>query len=130
MRPFPLSYSEENIPQILHSLHLVTEDGGIKNAALLLLQELKCLPDMPVYYYTKPNAKQEIDFMIMVNNQAIPIEAKAGENLQAKSLKQYIIENSPAKAIKTSLMPFKSNEIIDNVPLYAIANYVRLMGEK
>jgi hypothetical protein len=36
VRQFPLSYSEENIPQILHSLHLVTEDGGIKNAALLL----------------------------------------------------------------------------------------------
>lgn len=96
----------------------------------LVLQELKCLPDLPVYYYTKQNAKQEIDFMIMANNQAIPIEAKAGENLQAKSLKQYILENAPAKAIKTSLMPFKSNEIIDNVPLYAIANYVRLMGEK
>lgn len=96
----------------------------------LVLQELKCIPDLPVYYYTKPNAKQEIDFMIMVNNQAIPVEAKAGENLQAKSLKQYILENNPTKAIKTSLMPFKSNEIIDNVPLYAIANYVQLMREK
>ncbi len=36
VRQFPLSYSEENIPQILHSLHLITEDGGIKNATLLL----------------------------------------------------------------------------------------------
>lgn len=93
----------------------------------LVLQELKAVDDLPVYYYTKPNAKQEIDFMIMIKNQAIPVEAKAGENLQAKSLKQYIIENSPTKAIKTSLMPFKSNEIIDNVPLYAIASYIRLM---
>ena len=96
----------------------------------LVLQELKCIPDLPVYYYTKPNAKQKIDFMIMVNNQAIPVEAKVGENLQAKSLKQYILENNPTKAIKISLMPFKSNEIIDNVPLYAIANYVRLMGKQ
>lgn len=96
----------------------------------LVLQELKCISDLPVYYYAKPNAKQEIDFMIMVNNQAIPIEAKAGENLQAKSLKQYITDNNPSKAIKTSLMPFKSNEIIDNVPLYAIANYIQLMREQ
>ena len=36
VRQFPLTYSEENIPQILHSLHLMTEDGKIKNAALLL----------------------------------------------------------------------------------------------
>ena len=36
VRQFPLTYSDENIPQILQSLHLMTEDGKIKNAALLL----------------------------------------------------------------------------------------------
>jgi len=36
VRQFPLTFSEENIPQILQSLHLMTEDGKIKNAALLL----------------------------------------------------------------------------------------------
>ena len=36
VRQFPLTYSEENILQILQSLHLMTEDGKIKNAALLL----------------------------------------------------------------------------------------------
>ncbi len=36
VRQFPLTYSEDNIPQILHSLNLITEDGKLKNAALLL----------------------------------------------------------------------------------------------
>ena len=36
VRQFPLTYSEENIQQIFQSLHLITEDGKIKNAALLL----------------------------------------------------------------------------------------------
>lgn len=36
VRQFPLTYSEENIPQIFQSLHLITDDGKIKNAALLL----------------------------------------------------------------------------------------------
>ena len=36
VRQFPLTYSEENIPQVLQSLHLITDDGRIKNAALLL----------------------------------------------------------------------------------------------
>lgn len=36
VRQFPLTYSEENILQILQSLHMMTEDGKIKNAALLL----------------------------------------------------------------------------------------------
>ena len=36
VRQFPLSYSESNILQILSSLHVITEDGKVKNAALLL----------------------------------------------------------------------------------------------
>ncbi|MCQ2347971.1 MAG: DUF4062 domain-containing protein [Paludibacteraceae bacterium] len=35
-RQFPLTYAEDNIPQILRSLHLITDDNRIKNAALLL----------------------------------------------------------------------------------------------
>ena len=35
-RQFPLQYSEDNIHQILLSLHLVTDDNKLKNAALLL----------------------------------------------------------------------------------------------
>lgn len=35
-RQFPLQYSEDNIHQILSSLHLITDDDKIKNAALLL----------------------------------------------------------------------------------------------
>jgi len=35
-RQFPLAYSEANLPQILRSLHLLTDDNHLKNAALLL----------------------------------------------------------------------------------------------
>ena len=35
-RQFPLQYSEDNVHQILSSLHLITDDEKIKNAALLL----------------------------------------------------------------------------------------------
>ena len=91
----------------------------------LVLQELKCVPNLPVYYYTKQNSQQEIDFLIDIKNRAIPVEAKAGENLQAKSLKQFIQENKSEKAIKTSLKQYKSNEIIDNVPLYALYCYLQ-----
>lgn len=36
VRQFPLTYSEENIPQILQSLHLMTENGKLNNATMLL----------------------------------------------------------------------------------------------
>lgn len=35
-RHFPLQYSDENIHTILSSLHLITDDDGVTNAALLL----------------------------------------------------------------------------------------------
>ena len=35
-RQFPLQYSEEDIPHILDSLHLITDNHQLKNAALLL----------------------------------------------------------------------------------------------
>ena len=63
--------------------------------------------------------------MLEIKNRAIPVEAKAGENLQAKSLKQFILENKSVKAIKTSLKQYKSNEIIDNIPLYALYCYLQ-----
>ena len=63
--------------------------------------------------------------MLEIKNRAIPVEAKAGENLQAKSLKQFILENKSGKAIKTSLKQYKGNEVIDNVPLYALYCYLQ-----
>ena len=93
-------------------------------AEQLVLQELSFLPDIPIYYYTKPNARQEIDFLTEIKNQVLPIEVKSGENLQSKSLKQFIIENAPIRAVKSSLLPFRHNEVIDNVPLYALQSYI------
>lgn len=90
----------------------------------LALQEMKCLPDLPIYYYTKPNAQQEIDFLIDIKNVSVPVEVKAGENLQAKSLKQFILENKIEKAIKTSLLPYRDNDVISNIPLYALYSYI------
>ena len=59
VRQFPLTYSEESIPQILQSLHLMTENGKLKNAALLLFAKdvQKCFTTATVkcghFYGTK-----------------------------------------------------------------------------
>lgn len=53
-----------------------------------VLQQLK-LKHEP-FYWSKPNARQEIDFLIQTNGGIIPIEVKAEENLKAKSLRQFV----------------------------------------
>ena len=74
-----------------------------------------------LYYWSKANAKQEIDFLIQQKGEVIPIEVKAEENLRAKSLKQYIIEQNPSKAYRFSMSNYRQDDKIVNLPLYAIS---------
>lgn len=74
-----------------------------------------------LYYWSKANAKQEIDFLIQQKGEVIPIEVKAEENLRAKSLKQYIIEQNPSKAYRISMSNYRQDDKIVNLPLFAIS---------
>jgi hypothetical protein len=53
----------------------------------------------------------------------IPIEVKAEENLKAKSLKVFLSKYSNDQAIRTSMAPFRKEDWLTNVPLYAIGGY-------
>jgi hypothetical protein len=57
---------------------------------------------------------------------AIPIEVKAEENLQAKSLKSFCQKYSPSLAIRTSMSDFRKEDWLTNLPLYAISEITGL----
>ena len=72
------------------------------------------------FYYSKPNSRQEIDFLIQdAADNIIPIEVKAETNIKAKSLRQYVEENSPALAYRLSMNPYRIDDWLTNVPLFA-----------
>jgi len=50
----------------------------------------------------------------------IPLEVKAAENLQAKSLKSYCLKYEPRYAIRTSMSDYREEEWLTNLPLYGI----------
>jgi uncharacterized protein len=75
-----------------------------------------------IYYWTAANATAEIDFLFQSNNEIIPIEVKAEENLKSKSLKVFTEKYKPNIAIRTSMSRFRVQEWLTNVPLYAIGN--------
>lgn len=85
-----------------------------------VLQELKVVSDMVVNYWTSDTAKSELDFLVQCDGKVIPIEVKAEENLQAKSLKMYCNKYSPQLAVRTSMTDYREEEWLTNVPLYAI----------
>lgn len=85
-----------------------------------VLQEFKTLGDLPVFYWA--NNRAELDFVIQLRNEVIPVEAKATINLQAKSLKSFRQKYEPKTSIRTSLADYEENNGLFNIPLYDIEN--------
>ncbi|MEI2998341.1 MAG: hypothetical protein V8T51_03650 [Senegalimassilia faecalis] len=50
------------------------------------------------------------------------MEVKAEENLRAKSLRAFKQANPQVKAVRFSLSPYRQQDWMRNVPLYAVAN--------
>lgn len=85
-----------------------------------VLQQIKTLDNIPVYYWTNKNGNAEIDFVVQLSGKIIPIEAKATVNLNAKSLKVYREMFEPEVSIRTSMADYKEHDALINLPLYAI----------
>lgn len=79
---------------------------------------------MELYYYTSGSSSGEIDFMVQKSGMAIPVEVKAEENLQAKSLREFCKKYQPDKAIRTSMSEYREQDWMVNVPLYAFTQYL------
>jgi hypothetical protein len=82
-----------------------------------LVSELKLNP----FYYSEERSTAEIDFLVQLAGNVIPIEVKATENLQAKSLKVYAEKYKPNYVIRTSLSDYRKEDWLINLPLYAIS---------
>lgn len=85
-----------------------------------VLQQLKTLKGIDIYYWTNNRGSAEIDFLIDNGIDVIPIEVKAETNLKAKSLKTYYEKFNPKISIRTSMADYKEEDWILNLPLWAI----------
>lgn len=83
-------------------------------------QQLLLKEENDIYYWTNENSTAEVDFIIQNDHEVIPIEVKSGINLKSVSFKFFCSKYNPKKAIRTSLVDFKEEEWMTNIPLYAI----------
>lgn len=86
-----------------------------------VLQQMKTLPHLPIYYYSKDNSTQEVDFLVQAGEHVLPIEVKAEENVKAKSLATFINRDFASyhlKGIRFSMLGYQEQEWMENVPLY------------
>ncbi len=71
-------------------------------------------------YYWQLGSQYEIDFLINIQGDIIPIEVKASDNITSKSLNYYIKRYKPLYSIRVSTKNFGFSNNIKSVPLYAV----------
>ena len=71
-----------------------------------------------LYYYSFD--KYEIDFLIKIDGEIIPVEVKSGKRTTSKSLNEYIKKYNPKFSIRISSKNFGLENNIKSVPLYAV----------
>lgn len=85
-----------------------------------VLQQLKTDHSLSIFYWSADNSRGEIDFLVQDAEKIIPIEVKAEENLQAKSLRFFVERNKELHGIRISMSPYREQEWMTNIPLYAV----------
>lgn len=74
---------------------------------------------LSLYYHAAENSTIEIDFLTQKGNNVIPIEVKAEVNVKSKSLRTFINNNPELRGLRFSMLPYKEQEWMTNIPLYA-----------
>lgn len=80
-----------------------------------------------LYYYSAPGSSGEIDFVVQAGDKVIPVEVKAEENLQAKSLKAFVAKYGLKDAVRTSMSNYREQDWMVNVPLFGVSGYLKRM---
>ena len=86
-----------------------------------VLQQLKEKASLSIYYWSADNSRGEIDFLVQDEERIIPIEVKAQENLQAKSLRVFVERNQGLKGMRLSMSPYREQDWLVNYPLYSVS---------
>ena len=104
---------------ILEGSTLFTEFKGALTEQFVC-QQLLAMGLSNVMYYSNEKGTCEVDFVVLLEGEIVPIEVKAETNLKAKSLKATRDKFKFEQAYRFSMSDYKVEEWITNYPLYAI----------
>lgn len=95
-----------------------------------VLQQMIVDPENDIFYWSSENATSEVDFLVQTDEWIIPMEVKAEENLQAKSLKIFMQKYEIENAVRVSMSGFREQERLVNFPLYNIGYLNRYLRNR
>ncbi|MCI8587255.1 MAG: ATP-binding protein [Clostridia bacterium] len=87
-----------------------------------VLCQLKQCTKLDVFYWTSDTGKAEVDFIVQIGKNNVPIEVKSEENLKAKSLKSFVEKYNTKVNVRTSMSDYRKEDWLINIPLYSIGN--------
>lgn len=129
--PLPAFDKRDQFRLFVFDTGLLKQMAGIDNDAILLqsdyqfkgpltenyvLQQLCDQFDVAPRYFSDKNS--EIDFLLQVGTDIVPIEVKAGEDRSAPSFRKYIDKYHPTHAIRFSKRGYRKDGAFTNLPLY------------
>ncbi|MDR3228012.1 MAG: DUF4143 domain-containing protein [Puniceicoccales bacterium] len=106
---------------LLEGSRLFTEFKGTLTEQFVAQELIAC--GLSPFYWSNPDGKSEVDFVVSVNGEVVPVEVKAAENLQSKSLKIYSEKYQPTRCVRTSMADYREEPWLVNVPLYGIGAF-------
>lgn len=111
--------SELDAKSIIEGNALFVEFKGALTEQYVLQELVASTPYTP-YYYGSERATFEQDFLIQKENNIIPIEVKAEANVRSQSLKAFYEKYKPNLSVRFSLLPYREQKWMVNIPLYAV----------
>ena len=118
--------SKLNAKTLLNGNAVFTEFKGALTEQYVF-QQLIQNEELAIHYFSFENSKYEIDFIVQNgDDEIIPVEAKSGENLKARSFKLFCEKFQPQTAIRTSLSNYRKESWMTNVPLYIVGDYLKM----
>jgi uncharacterized protein len=102
---------------LLEKNNILTEFKGAMTEQFVA-QQLRLRHD--IFYWNAPNTTAEVDFLLQRQQQIVPIEVKAEENLKAKSLKVFMEKFQPPVSIRCSMSRYREQDWLVNWPLYGV----------
>ena len=120
--------SDLDVKTILEGNEIFEEFKGSLTEQYVLCQ-LKQSTELNIFYWTAENGNAEIDFITQIGKNNVPIEVKATENLQAKSLKSFVQKYDTKINVRTSMSNYRKEDWLINIPLYCIGNIEEIIEE-
>ena len=114
-----------DVKTILEGDSLFVEFKGALTEQFVLC-ELKENTKAPIFYWSSEKGIAELDYIIQLEDQNIPIEVKSAENLQSKSLKTFVEKYKTKINVRTSMSNYRKEDWMINIPLYMIGNIEKI----